>query len=78
MAETALIRADSLPFQAATATPVGSTTVDSTGTGGRLQSPGPTHGFVFCSTTSTMFTVTTTLGTSASQLVASGIKNFKL
>jgi hypothetical protein len=74
MAETALIRADSLAFQAASATPVGSAAVEASDTGGRLQSPVPTLGGVFWSTTSTMFTDTTTVGTMASQLVASGIK----
>jgi hypothetical protein len=73
VAETALIRADSLPFQAAGATPVGSATMETTGTGGRLQSPVPSHGDVNWTTTS-MLTGTTSIVTSAFQLVASGIK----
>ena len=74
MAETALIRADSLPFQAATATPVGSTAMETTETGGRLQSPVPAHGYVDWTTTTTVCTVASTIETTAFQLVASGIK----
>ena len=74
---TVLIQADLLVYQAAYATPVVSATMGTTGTGGLLQSPVPAHG---CGdwTTATMSTETTTLETTASQLVASGIKNFKL
>ena len=42
--ETALIQADLLVYQAATATPVVSPTMGTTATGGLLQSPVPTHG----------------------------------
>ena len=75
---TALIRAVGLVYQAASATPVVSTAMGTTATGGLLQSPVPTHGFVLCTTTSTLSTETTTVATSAFLLVASGIKNFKL
>ena len=71
---TALIRADSLAFRAAAATPVGSATMEATGSGGLLQSPVPTHGVVSCTTSATMVSDTTTIEATASQLVASGIK----
>ena len=73
-----LIQAVGLVYQAASATPVVSTSMASTGTGGLLQSPVPTHGHVGWTTTTTMFTATTSIATSAFLLVASGIKNFKL
>ena len=73
MAVTVLIQADLLVYQAATATPVGSITT-SKGTGGLLQSPVPAHGYVYCTTSSTVSTGTTTIGSTAFLLVASGIK----
>ena len=76
-AVTALIQLVLLACQAAAATPVVSTTVDSSGTGVLLQSPVPTHGFVYCTTTATMSSETTAIGSTAFLLVASGIKNFK-
>jgi len=75
---TVLIQADLLVRQAATATPVVSAAMETAGTGGLLQSPVPTHGNVHWTTTTTMSTGTTTVGTTAFLLVASGIKNFKL
>ena len=75
---TVLIQADLLAFQAATATPVVSSTMDSTETGGLLQSPVPTHGGVHWAATPTLFTGSATVDTTAFLLVASGIKNFKL
>ena len=73
-----LTRAVSLAFQAATASPVVSTSMDSSGTGGLLQSLVPAHGSVHCTTPTTMSAVTPTLRAQAILLVASGIKNFKL
>ena len=78
MRATALIQADLMVCQAATATPVVSAAMEATVTGGLLQSPVPTLGFVLCTSTSTMFTVTTSIENTAFLLVASGIKNFKL
>ena len=74
----ALIQVDSMAYQAATATPVGSTSMETTGTGGRFRSPVPTLGNVNCTSATTLSTEATSFGTTASQLVASGIKNFKL
>jgi hypothetical protein len=73
MRVTVLIQAVGLVYQAATATPVVSTKLGTTGTGGLLQSPVPTHGDGHCSTTATMSTGTTTFEKSAFLLVASGI-----
>ena len=76
---TALIQVVLLVFQAATATPVVSTSMVTTATGGVLQSPVPTHGYVYCTTTTTMLAESTsTVETTAFLRVASGIKNFKL
>ena len=75
---TALIQVVSVVYQAATDTPVVSAAVGSTGTGGLLQSPVPTHGIVHCSVSTTMSTETTTIEGTAFLLVASGIRNFKL
>ena len=75
---TVIIQAVGLACQAATATPVVSTTMVAAGTGGLLQSPVPTHGGVYCTTSTSMSTVTPTIETTAFLLVASGIKNFKL
>ena len=68
-----LIRAVGLVYQAATAAPVGSTAVETTATGGLLQRLVSTHGVVLCTTTSTVPTEATTIETTATQLVASGI-----
>ena len=76
--ETVLIQADLMVYQAATATPLVSTSMDTPATGGLLQSPVPTHGDVNCTTTSTVFTETASIGTTAFLLVASGIKNLYL
>ena len=73
-----LIQADLLVYQAASATPVGSASMEATATGGRLRSPGPARGLVLCTTTSTLSPETATFVTTASQLVVSGIKNFKI
>ena len=71
-AVTALIQADLLVYQAASATPVVSTAVESTGIGGLLQSLVPTHGDVNCTAVQmALSTVTTTVGTTAFLLVAS-------
>ena len=67
-----------MDYQAATASPVVSTAMGSTVTGGLLQSPVPTRGFVCCTTTTTLSTETTPIEATAFLLVASGIKNFKL
>ena len=75
---TALIQADLLVYQAASATPVVSSALVSTATGGLLQSPVPSHGLVYWTTTTTMSSETTTIEATAFLLVASGIKNFKL
>jgi len=75
---TALIQVVGQVYQAATATPVVSTAMESSGAGGLLQSPVPTHGNVNWSITATMSAETTTIETTAILLVASGIKNFKL
>ena len=71
---TVLIQADLLVYQAATATPVVSAAVDTTGTGGLLQSPVPSHGFVDWTTSTTMSTEPTSIDSAAFLLVASGIK----
>ena len=74
-AVTALTRAVGLVYQAASASPVVSTALGTTEAGGLLQSPVPTHGYVHCTTTSTMSSETATVETTAFLLVASGIKN---
>ena len=77
-----LIQAVGLAFQAATATPVVSSAmtspIHSTEPGGLLQNTIPTHGSVFCTTTSTMSADSATIEATAFLLVASWIKNFKL
>ena len=77
-AVTALIQADLLVYQAATATPVVSTSMEASGTGGLLQGLVPSPGYVCCTAPTTMSPESTTLETAAFLLVASGIKNFKL
>ncbi|GEM_PF-4009946 len=67
-----------MAFQAAAATPVASTAMVTTGTGGLLQSQVPTHGRLYCSTTSALSSEATTIKATDFLLVASGIKNFKL
>ena len=52
--------------------------METSGTGGLLQSPGPSHGGVDWATAATMSTVPTSIRATAFLLVASGIKNFKL
>ena len=78
---TALIQAVGLAYQAATATGV-SATLGATECGGLLQSPvptpTPTHGYVHCTTATTLLAGTTTFVAAAFLRVASGIKNFKL
>jgi hypothetical protein len=76
---TALIQAVGLVYQAAFAAPVVSTTMETTGTGGLLQSPVPTpgfpnHGIVDWAEPPTVSTEETTFDSSAFLLVASGIK----
>ena len=73
-----LIQAVGLVYQAATAIPVFSAAVGTSATGGLLQSLVPTLGYVVCTTTATMSTETASFTTTATQLAASGIKNFKL
>ena len=73
-----LIQAVGLAFQAATATPVVSTTMGASGTGGLRQSLVPSRGDGYCTTATTMSSETASIGTTAFLLVASGIKNFKL
>ena len=73
-----LIQAVGLAYQAASASPVVSTAMGTTATGGLLQSLVPTHGVVHWAPTTSLSTETATVATSASQFVASGIKNFKL
>ena len=68
-----LIQAVGQVYQAATATPMVSTSVDTAGTGGLLQSPVPTHGNVGCSATTSMSSGTTAVVTTAFLLVASGM-----
>ena len=77
-AVTALIQAASLVYQAASATPVVSTNMDTSVTGGLLQSLVPTHGDVGWAPTTTLSAETSTIDSPAFLLVASGIKNFKL
>ena len=62
-------------YQAATATPVVSTIMETSVTGGLLQSPVPTHGNVYCTTAAAVSTETATIEAAAFLLVASGIKN---
>ena len=69
-----LIQADSRACQAVSITPVVSPAMVALSTGGRPQSLAPTHGDVGCSPATTMLTVTRAIETTASQLVASGIK----
>ena len=69
---TALIQAVSLAFQAATAIPVFSTTLEATGSGGLLQSMVPEHGLVTCSAPTALSTGPNTIDSSAFLLVASG------
>ena len=72
--ETVLIRADLLVYQAATATPVVSTALGSTGTGGLVQSLVPTPGNVdWNSTTTVSYETPQATYSTASQLVASGM-----
>ena len=72
--ETALIQADLLVYQTAYATPVVSSAVESSATGGLLQSLVPPRGLVNCSAATAMSPATTTIDTTAFLLVASGIK----
>ena len=71
---TVLIQADSLDFQAATATTLVSATMGTAGTGGLLRSLVPTHGGGHCTTTTTMSTEAAAIGSAASLLAASRIK----
>ena len=73
-----LIQAVGQVYQAASASPVVSTTLDSAATGGLLQSPDPALGGVDWSTATAMSPASATVETPAFLLVASGIKNFKL
>ena len=70
-----LIQADLLVYQAAPASPVVSTTMGSTESGGLLQGPVPTPGVVHCTTSSSVSTGSATIKASAFLLAASGIKN---
>ena len=72
---TALIQADLLGYQAATATPVVSSYMQTAGTGGLLQSLVPSHGNVDWTSATTMWTETPTFEAQAFLLVASGIKS---
>ena len=73
-----LIQAVGLVYQAATATPVVSSTMETSDSGGLLQIPVPTLGFVTCTTSTAMLTGTPTFATTAFLLVASGIKTLYL
>jgi len=73
-----LIQAVGQVYQAASATPVVSTAMETTGTGGLLQSLVPPHGGVDWTATTTLSSETAAFETTAFLLVASGIKNFKL
>ena len=76
---TALIQADLLAFQAASATCLVMADSEVTGTGGLLQSPVPTLGHVnWTATTKSTYSTPIGIETAAFLLVASGIKNFKL
>ena len=76
--ETVLIRAVSLAFQAATATLVVSTSMETTEAGGLLQSPVPTLGDVNWTTSTAVSAGTTTVKTTAFLLAASGIRYLNL
>jgi hypothetical protein len=77
-AVTALIQADSMAFQAESATPVVSTTV-TTATGGLLQRLVSAHGLVDWDTSAAESPdIAATFSTTAFLLVASGIKNLYL
>ena len=76
---TALIQAVGQVFQAADSTPVLSSTMEASGTGGLLQRLVLLDlGSVNCSATTPMSSETTACRTTAPQLVASGIKNLYL
>ena len=64
--------------QAASATPVVSATMESSVTGGLLQSPVPPLGDAYWSTNTPMSSDKPAVEASANLLVASGIKNLKL
>ena len=68
-----LIQAVGQVYQAATASSLVSAAMETSGTGGLLQSPVPTHGIVNCSASSTLSSETTSIETSAFLLVASGM-----
>ena len=70
---TVLIQAGLLVYQAATANPVIFTAMETSGSGGRLRSPVPTHGDVVCSTATPKSPGTATVKAAAYQLVASKI-----
>ena len=78
MVVTALIRADLMVYQEATAPVIISTMVATRATGGLPQSPMATLGNVDCTSTTTVSTEAWTVTPAATQLVVSGIKNFKL
>jgi hypothetical protein len=71
----ALIQVVSLACQAATVPPAASTMLATSATGGRPQSPVPTHGIVHWPAAPITSSETTALETADSLLVASGIKN---
>ena len=73
-----LIQAVGLVYQAASASPVVSATLEAAGSGGLLQSLVPSHGVVHWTATTTMSSEATAFEAAAPQFVASGIKNFKL
>jgi hypothetical protein len=68
-----LIQAVGLVYQAATATPVVSSTMGTAGTGGLLQGLGPTRGSVGWTATTSLSAETATIETTAFLLVASGM-----
>jgi len=74
VALTALIQADLLVYQTATAFPVVSTSMATSEIGGLLQSLVPPRGCVYCSTAASMSTEATTITTTVTRFVASGIK----
>ena len=73
-----MILTDLLVYQAATAGPVVSSSMEATVSGGLLQIPITTLGIVQCLAPTTMSAASPSIATTAFLLVASGIKNFKL
>ena len=75
---TLLIRVVGQACLAATITPAVSTTVETEATGGRPQSPIPTHGYVHWPTVTIISTEVALIATTGSLLAASGIRYLNL